>query len=185
MRWKAFLTTILQRQALEIPTATLFAFQICWEWCSVSWGCFSCTRLPADGGRGKVLIDHSRREKQGQHARDLTVTEPPAGVQYEVNTVLGVITYAARQNTVDSPRQGLNVFGASEIDGVVFQRIPFWPSAGNETVSRATCAVLIPRRLWRAGTAGGLATAASKYWSRAGLTSIWAISVIRGVADSG
>ena len=53
------LTPIIQRQALDIPPATLFRSRSCWAWCSGSWGLALALPLMAIA---KVMIDHFKAE---------------------------------------------------------------------------------------------------------------------------
>ena len=166
------LTPIIQRQALDIPPATLFAFQILLGVVFGIWGLALALPLMAIA---KVMIDHFKADD----APAATAAGLMASARRGQHR-LGVLDFGRRGEILaDQPAPGRKILRAAEIDGVVFQRLPLAPSAGSAAASRSICAVQSPCRPWRAGTAArALATAASKSFSVPGLTSICAISVI-------
>ena len=159
------LTPILQRQALDIPPATLFAFQILLGIVFGLWGISLALPLMAIV---KVLIDHFKAEEPMKEQHQLNFSPPRFRCARP---------RARSQILADQPAPGLKVFRTAEIDGVVLQRFPFdeQPVAGrlfDRFVELHTLTALARRK---SGLA--LATAASKSFSVPGLTSIWAISV--------
>ena len=140
------LTPIIQRQALDIPPATLFAFQILLGVVFGIWGLALALPLMAIA---KVMIDHFKAEDA-----PAATWRPDARQTGRGQHRLGVLDLGRRGKILpDQAAPCGEILRAAEIDGVVFQRFPLAPSAGNAAASRSTCAVQIPCRPWRAGTA--------------------------------
>ena len=116
------LTPIIQRQALDIPPATLFAFQILLGVVFGIWGLALALPLMAIA---KVMIDHFKAEDQ---APGRAPEYSPSGGQ----DGLGVLDLGRGGKIgTDQRAPGGEILGAAEIDGVVLQRLPF----GHEAIA--------------------------------------------------
>jgi hypothetical protein len=144
------LTPIIQRQALDIPPATLFAFQILLGVVFGIWGLALALPLMAIA---KVMIDHFKADESpeiGGGVRPHIVCHSSCRGQHR----LGVLDLGRRSKILpDQPAPRREILRAPEIDGVIFQRLPLRHQPVALTASRSTCAVQNPCRPWRAGTA--------------------------------
>ena len=110
------LTPIIQRQALDIPPATLFAFQILLGVVFGIWGLALALPLMAIA---KVMIDHFKAEAAPSRSRRLTASACRG--QHR----LGMFDLGRRRKILpDQAAPGGEIFRAAKIHGVVFQRLP-------------------------------------------------------------
>ena len=111
------LTPIIQRQALDIPPATLFAFQILLGVVFGIWGLALALPLMAIA---KVMIDHFKAEDAPAASRRPERTSAGRG-QHR----LGVLDLrGSRKILPDQAAPCGEIFRAAKIHGVVFQRLP-------------------------------------------------------------
>ena len=111
------LTPIIQRHALDIPPATLFAFQILLGVVFGIWGLALALPLMAIA---KVMIDHFKAEKSAPERR------PRPGSDRRGKHRLGVLDLGRRGKILpDQPAPFREILRAAEIDGVVLEGLPF------------------------------------------------------------